>query len=114
MNFKKALSWMLENPNEVLISPGYTRYRWSGTSLQYFDMTQDWMVAGFHFSHSELNGPWRKEMFHQDDPINVIRYCLPRVEQMWAAHIISLLLHCDFRDSKHTAEEFLKELEGDN
>lgn len=115
MNFKKAVAWMIDNPFEVMIGPDYIRYRWTDRTLQYFDnSSNNWNVAGFNFTFKEVEGPWRKEVFHQDDSIEVIRYCLSHIEQMWAAKIIGILLRCDFRDSKNTAEEFLKELEGDN
>lgn len=42
----------------------------------------------------------------------VIRYCLPHVEMMWAASIIGILLDCDFRDAKQAAEAYLEARHG--
>lgn len=39
----------------------------------------------------------------------VVSYCLPNVEYMWAAYIISVLLECDFKDSKQVAAKYLDE-----
>jgi hypothetical protein len=37
---------------------------------------------------------------------NVLNYCEPHTEQMWAAYIIGLILDCDFRDSKQELQKF--------
>ena len=29
---------------------------------------------------------------------NILKYCAPYTEQMWAANIASIILECDFRD----------------
>lgn len=50
------------------------------------------------------------EYFDQEQKIvEVIEYCLPHTEKMWAARIISILLKCDFRDAKKNAESYLEE-----
>lgn len=38
----------------------------------------------------------------------VIEYCYPHAEQMWAAKIISMLLGGDFRDAKLNAKIYLE------
>jgi hypothetical protein len=48
--------------------------------------------------------------FDQEQKIvEVIEYCLPHTEKMWAAKIISILLNCDFKESKQAAESYLEE-----
>ena len=38
----------------------------------------------------------------------VLKYCEPHTDQMWSASIVSILLGCDFRDSKATLEKYFK------
>ena len=38
----------------------------------------------------------------------VVNYCLPHVEQMWASIVIANLLNCEFRDAEAKAKEYLK------
>lgn len=63
---------------------------------------------------------WQKgaEWMHQEEVVPrdvkiamVIKYCLPHVEMMWGATVISYLLLCDFRDSRRMAENYLKQFE---
>ena len=37
----------------------------------------------------------------------VLAYCQPHTEMMWSALIISMLLNCDFRDSKEKVDGYL-------
>jgi len=37
----------------------------------------------------------------------VLTYCQPHTEMMWSASIISMLLNCDFRDSKEKVDGYL-------
>lgn len=38
----------------------------------------------------------------------VLNYCKPHTDKMWAAKTISILLGCDFRDAKQTIETFFR------
>lgn len=37
----------------------------------------------------------------------VLKYCEPHTDKMWAASIISKLLGCDFRDAEETLDNYL-------
>jgi hypothetical protein len=37
----------------------------------------------------------------------VLAYCRPHLEYMWASSIVAILLGCDFRDAKNELEKFL-------
>jgi hypothetical protein len=39
---------------------------------------------------------------------NVLDYCEPHLDQMWAAYIVGLLLKCDFRNAKEELEKYNK------
>lgn len=47
----------------------------------------------------------------QEKLTDIIRYCAPHADNMWAATIISKILDCDFRDAKQEAEWLLSALE---
>lgn len=36
----------------------------------------------------------------------VLKYCRPHTDQMWAANIVSIILNCDFRDAKQKLNEY--------
>lgn len=36
----------------------------------------------------------------------VLKYCRPHTDQMWAANIVSIILNCDFRDAKQKLDEY--------
>lgn len=38
----------------------------------------------------------------------ILKYCEPHLEQMWAATIVSNILECDFRDAKHELQKIKK------
>lgn len=38
----------------------------------------------------------------------IIEYCKPHLDKMWAATIVSMLLNCDFRDSYQEVEKYEK------
>ena len=40
--------------------------------------------------------------------LNVVKYCRPHTDKMWAASIIGILLNCDFRDAELEAERIEK------
>lgn len=42
---------------------------------------------------------------------NVIEYCEPHLEQMWAARVVGILLGCDFRDCKEHLDDFYDKCE---
>lgn len=37
----------------------------------------------------------------------LINYCLPHHEKMWAAKVLGIVFDCDFRDSKEAAEKWI-------
>jgi hypothetical protein len=39
--------------------------------------------------------------------VDIVKYCAPHADNMWAAKIISIVLDCDFRDAKREAERYL-------
>lgn len=39
----------------------------------------------------------------------ILEYCRPHTDQMWAANIVSIILNCDFRDAKQKLNEYFKE-----
>lgn len=43
--------------------------------------------------------------------LEVLNYCKPHIDQMWAAKIVSTLLECDFRDVKSELEKIKDWLE---
>jgi len=45
--------------------------------------------------------------------LEVIQYCYPHLEKMWAAKIVGILLDCDFRDAKEFADRYIETLENE-
>ena len=44
----------------------------------------------------------------------ILLYCRPHLDKMWAASIVSMLLDCDFRDAKEKAETTLNTMDKEN
>lgn len=42
--------------------------------------------------------------------VDVLKYCKPHTEMMWAASIIAIILDCEFRDSKEEIDLYFKEI----
>jgi hypothetical protein len=51
------------------------------------------------------------EDFVEDRIIEVLKYCQPHLDKMWAAKICSILLDVDFRDTQSAVKEYLEEIE---
>jgi hypothetical protein len=47
------------------------------------------------------------EKQHQE----ILEYCRPHTDQMWAANIVSIILGCDFRDATPTLAKYFMEIE---
>lgn len=39
--------------------------------------------------------------------LEILEYCRPHLDQMWAAKIASIILDCDFRETKTVIENYL-------
>lgn len=62
-----------------------------------------------------LGGPYgpceneRVIYINKEQNNEVLKYCRPHTDQMWAANIVSIILNCDFRDAKQKLNEYFKE-----
>lgn len=41
----------------------------------------------------------------------ILEYCRPHTDKMWAANIVSIILNCDFRDAKQKLNEYFSNKE---
>ena len=52
------------------------------------------------------------ELMQEREKANeILKYCKPHVDQMWAACIVGIILNCDFRDAKSELAKYDKESE---
>lgn len=63
-------------------------------------------------------GAWYVYLIAQDEQKklldDVIKYCEPHLEQMWAARIVGIILNCDFRDCRSEIEKLKAQRRGEN
>lgn len=60
--------------------------------------------------HSDLKIDWLRDSQRRIDEKNqvlhqILQYCAPHADQMWAATIASMILGCDFREVKDAFEK---------
>lgn len=48
---------------------------------------------------------------HAEKQTEILEYCRPHTDQMWAARIVSIILGCDFRDATPTLAKYFMEIE---
>ena len=64
---------------------------------------------------SEYDSSWMQSTFEAYQKIEknkeVLEYCRPHTDQMWAAKIVSIILGCDFRDATPTLAKYFTEIE---
>lgn len=46
---------------------------------------------------------------YQLKEIEILNYCVPHMDEMWAATIASIILGCDFRDAKAALQKRIEE-----
>ncbi len=46
---------------------------------------------------------------YQLKQIEILNYCVPHMDEMWAATIASIILGCDFRDAKAALQKRIEE-----
>ena len=46
---------------------------------------------------------------YQLKEIEILNYCIPHMDHMWAATVASIILGCDFRDAKAALQKRIKE-----
>ena len=47
-----------------------------------------------------------EDLDYTDQELQVLEYCRPHTDQMWAATIVAIILQCDFRDAKEKLKNF--------
>jgi hypothetical protein len=48
---------------------------------------------------------------YRKDQTEILEYCRPHTDQMWAAKIVSIILGCDFRDATPAIAKYFVEIE---
>ena len=66
------------------------------------DDLKEAFISGYETKNERLN-----LTFH-----NILIYCEPHMDQMWAASIVGILLECEFRDAKNELEKYKKVTNG--
>lgn len=46
---------------------------------------------------------------YQLKQIEILNYCAPHMDEMWAAKVSSIILGCDFRDAKAALQKRIEE-----
>lgn len=79
-------------------NPGWTRY---------IEFDHYARLATSHDEKVDLLKNFQ-ELFKEFDSkvVEILTYCRPHVDEMWAAKICSVLLDCDFRDVKRKFEDY--------
>lgn len=52
----------------------------------------------------------KQEQDNEEDRIyQILKYCQPHIDKMWASMVVSILLDCDFRDASTYLKSYFEE-----